>query len=104
MASGALASKHPGFLHGQLYADDLVDAGQKGAGGPAGAAFIDGVLAIIDQGGDYEMIRAAVLRHYDDAADPEHVRDVLEKVLTLARLAGARAVLEDDEHDDEEEN
>lgn len=107
LRAGMLAPKRSGFTNGQLYADDLVDEGRKRAGGTARAEdgatsadhFIDEILTIIDQGADYESIRAAVMRHYEDA-EPEHVRSVLEKVLVLAQLAGRQAVHEDGEADD----
>lgn len=94
LQSGARAEANSGFINGQLYADDLVDAGQRKAAKKS-AQFLDELLEIIDGETDYATIRDRVLALYGDVAPPEEVRGILEKVLILAGLAGQAAVLED---------
>lgn len=93
LASGARAEANSGFINGQLYVDDLVDAGTRRAA--KATEFLDELLDIVEQGEDYPSIRDRVLALYGDAAPPEEVRAILEKVLVLAGLAGQAAVLED---------
>jgi len=94
LRSGASAAANTGFVAGQVYADDLVDEGQKAARA-ASLSFIEELLEIVDQGADYERLREAVLAHYEGAAPPHEVRAILEKVLVLAQLGGQASVLED---------
>ena len=94
LASGASLKGNTGFVDGQVYVDDLVDNGRtRGADDQGG--FLDDLLAIIQNGSDYQTIRDLVLRHYQDAQSPVELRETLQKVLVLAQLAGRVAVEED---------
>jgi phage gp29-like protein len=94
LVSGATLSAQSGFVQGQLYVDDLTEAGARTAA--AGTrSFVDEVLDLCLSGADYPTIRDAVLRYYRDAPSPVEMRDTLQRVLILAQLAGQHAVLED---------
>jgi phage gp29-like protein len=94
LRSGANLKGNEGFFNGQFYADDLVDENRK-HGAKASNAFLEDILAIVDEGATYDTIRDAVLLHYRHAAPPAELREILQKTLVLAGLAGQRAVLED---------
>jgi phage gp29-like protein len=97
LASGDPISDAPGFVGGQQFADDLVDAalplGQK-----AMAPDIKAILAVVDDAiaGRHspEELKDTLVRAYDDM-DPSELAALLEKSFILAELKGISGVLED---------
>lgn len=93
LASGASRAEAGGFIDGQGYADELVEAGTK-----AGLALleqdVERVLAMVDSVTSYDELQTKLAALYKDA-DPERLSEIVERFLILADVAGRAAVLQD---------
>jgi phage gp29-like protein len=94
-AAAAAAKRRivPGFMRGQLYADDIVDAATEAAT-DAGADILSRVLRAIDTARGYEALRAE-LKSILEGADPATTSLVVERAMLLAELGGRLSVNED---------
>jgi phage gp29-like protein len=92
-ATGAKRRIVPGFMRGQLYADDIVDAATEAATA-AGEDILTRVLRAIDNARGYEALRAD-LKAILEGADPATTSLVVERAMLLAELGGRLSVLED---------
>lgn len=88
-----LAAKK-GFLHGQLYADDVADLAVE-EGAAELEPFIGKLQKVIADAKDYESMRAAVLKLYRAERPSENFAQVLEHALVMTNLGGRLAVDED---------
>jgi len=94
LASGDDPTAASGFVEGQTYVDDVVDAARDRVGS-AHAPFVQKLLSIVDAASSYEDVRQMVIDAYGSSEPPEQVRDLIHKALVLADLAGRTAVDQD---------
>lgn len=94
-SSGVPLASTSGFVSGQIYVDDVVDASIASVGNELRGTLLADLLRAIEGAESYEAVRSAVLNAYAGAAPPAMVRDLVHKALVLSDLAGAAAVRED---------
>jgi len=94
LASGDDPDEAPGFVHGQLYVDDLSERCVSRAADNL-TGMVARITAAIDGAEDYESIRHAVLKAFQAEADPDQLADIVHAGLVLANLSGRHSVLED---------
>lgn len=95
LASGAPVAAASGFVEGQLFVDDVVDATAEAAGHALASGLVRRLLKVIDAGASYEEIRKAVHAEYAASSTPTVLSGIVQKALILAELAGATAVDQD---------
>jgi phage gp29-like protein len=97
--SGVPVAANSGFVNGQQYADELAENGTAAAGKAHEAGFLTVLLEAVrgasKSDDPFGETRKAVLKAYGDALPPEQLRDIQQKMMVLADLAGAAAVRED---------
>lgn len=93
LASGDRVEDAPGFVSGQQYTDALgVNAARRAS--QAMRPSVDAILAAVQEATDPADLRRRLLETYRGLSDAE-LRDVTERAIILAELAGRAAVLED---------
>ncbi len=96
-AKNALAPtmKVDGTVEGQTYVDDLTDDARAKAGRAMKRTFLAELAELAAECESYEELRAKVKEKWGQSASPERVREILQKAMTLADLAGQASVLQD---------
>lgn len=93
LASGDRPSNAEGMIGGQLFVDDMAEAGAV-KGTRALAPDLRKVLSIIDDAEDYPELRARLREAYGDMK-PDAFARLVEKALILSELAGRYSVTVD---------
>lgn len=93
LASGAAVAKNRGFLEGQLYIDALTD-NTTADGTEALDETRKAILEELDAATDFGDLRDRLTARYADLS-AEEISDLVWKAMTMARLAGHRAVNQD---------
>ena len=93
LASGDPPSAAPGMVSGQIYTDDVADAGIKEAQ-KAMQPDLDEVMRIIDTSTGFGDLRARLREAFADMNPDAHAR-LLEAALTMTELAGRMSVDDD---------
>jgi phage gp29-like protein len=93
LASGAAVSKNRGFVEGQLYIDALTD-NSTADGIEALDETRKAILEELDAATDFGDLRDRLTARYAEMS-AEEISDLVWKAMTMARLAGHRAVNQD---------
>jgi phage gp29-like protein len=93
LASGDDPNTAPGFIAGQMFADDVAEDGTRRSRRMVGID-LRSVLRVIETSTDYSDLRARLRATFADM-DPEPFSALMEKAMVLGELAGRHAVLED---------
>jgi len=93
LASGAAPSEAPGFVGGQLFADDLVETATAAAQ-RALEPTLEAIARAIDESDSYEDLRAR-LREIYPKLDQTDLQELVYRALTLGELAGRHSANQD---------
>lgn len=91
LASGDAPESAPGFVEGQDYVDQLIDASVMEASDLL-APFIGRIEKAVAQATDYDSVRAAILQAFEDEEDADLLEELVEHGIVMANLAGRHAV------------
>jgi phage gp29-like protein len=93
LSSGAARAEVSGFVDGQAYADELVEAGAL-AGGALLEQDLNRILALVDSVKSLGELEAKLGELYQDL-DPERLSETVERFMVVADIAGRAAVMQD---------
>jgi phage gp29-like protein len=84
-----------GSVEGQTYVDDLSDDASGKAARAFKRTFLARLSEVVASSSDYEELRRNIKAAWGDSEPPERVREILQKAMVLADLAGQASALQD---------